>query len=71
MTLNPDDFVVLNSPRYKHVIEAYLQGDKLAVMLVENSLNIVADLGYLRSNYDGEDYYQIRAELDEYADAIK
>ena len=71
MTLNPDDFVVMNSPRYKNVVEAYMQGDKIAVMLVENSLNIVADLGYLRSNYDGEDYFQIRAELDEYVDAME
>ena len=75
MTLNPDDFVVMNSPRYKNVVEAYMQGDKIAVMLVENSLNIVADLGYLRSqraeDYDGEDYYEIRAMLDEYTDAME
>jgi hypothetical protein len=60
MTLNPDDFVVMNSPRFTGVVDAYVKGDKIAVMLVENSLNIVADLGYLRSqraeDYDGEDY---------------
>jgi hypothetical protein len=72
MTLNPDDFVVMGGPRFNGVVDAYAKGDKLAIMLIENSLNLVADLGYLRSgNYDGEDYLMIRAELDEYVDAME
>jgi len=71
MTLNPDDFVVMNNQRFNGVVDAYAKGDKLAIMLVENSLNIIADLGYLRSgDYDGEEYLDIRAELDEYTDAM-
>ena len=66
MTLNPDDFIVMSTPRFNEVVDAYVNGDKLAIMLIENGLNLIADLGYLRSGgYDGEDYYQIRAELDE------
>lgn len=68
MTLNPDDFVII-TPRFNEVVDAYVKGDKLAIVLIENGLNLIADLGYLRSGYDGEDYYQIRAELDEYVDA--
>ena len=72
MTLNPDDFVIMNNPRFKGVVDAYVEGDKIAIMLIENGLNLIADLGYLRSGeYDGEDYYQIRAELDEYVDALE
>lgn len=72
MTLNPDDFIVMNTPRFNEVVDAYVKGDKLAIMLIENGLNLIADLGYLRSSdYDGEDYYQIRAELDEYVDALE
>jgi hypothetical protein len=68
-TLNPDDFVVINPPRFNGVVDAYVKGDKIATMLIENSLNLIADLGYLRSSeYEGEDYLEIRAELDEYAD---
>ena len=71
-TLNPDDFVVMNSPRFEGVVDAYVKGDKLAIMLIENSLNLIADLGYLRSGeYDGEDYLLIRTELDEYTDAME
>ena len=69
MTLNPDDFVVTSTPRFNSVVDAYVNGDKLAIMLIENSLNLIADLSYLRAgDYDGEDYLDIRAELDEYAD---
>jgi len=72
MTLNPDDFVIISTPRFNGVVDAYVKGDKLAIMLVENSLNIIADLGYLRSSeYEGEDYLEIRAELDEYADFME
>ena len=72
MTLNPDDFIVMSTPRFNEVVDAYVKGDKLAIMLIENGLNLIADLGYLRSSdYDGEDYYQIRAELDEYVDALE
>ena len=72
MTLNPDDFIVMNSPRFNGVVDAYVKGDKLAIMLIENSLNLIADLGYLRSGeYDGEDYLLIRTELDEYTDAME
>jgi len=72
MTLNPDDFVATGTPRFNGVVDAYAKGDKLAIMLIENSLNLVADLGYLRSGeYDGEDYLMIRAELDEYVDAME
>lgn len=75
MTLNPDDFIVMSTPRFQGVVDAYVKGDKIAVMLVENSLNIIADLGYLRSqraeDYDGEDYFEIRATLDEYTDAME
>ena len=72
MTLNPDDFVITSTPRFNGVVDAYVNGDKIAIMLVENGLNLIADLGYLRSGeYKGEDYYQIRAELDEYVDALE
>jgi hypothetical protein len=72
MTLNPDDFIVINPPRFTGVVDAYVKGDKLAIMLIENSLNLIADLGYLRSgDYEGEDYLLIRTELDEYTDAME
>ena len=71
-TLNPDDFIVINPPRFTGVVDAYVKGDKLAIMLIENSLNLIADLGYLRSgDYEGEDYLMIRTELDEYTDAME
>jgi hypothetical protein len=62
--------------QYKELIEAYVAGDVIAIALVDQCINLVADIGYVRS-CDGEElakadieYFEVRAEIDEEIDNL-
>jgi hypothetical protein len=64
------------NPQYKELAEAYLAGDENAIALIDCSIGVVANIGYIRS-CDGEElanadieYFEVRSELDEEIDLI-
>lgn len=65
----------MSDQRFVEIINAYYEGDKVAIMVVEGCLGVVTDLGFARNNVeklDEEhiDYYELRQDSDEDIDLL-